>query len=140
LARIEAALGAVVERLDRRAEIDEALGVLTAGLAEYRQRILGEVAARQEGARRSHILERLSHDAALGFPHRKLVECLLAQRELSTGSFAALSFSRLVRLARVGKSRSKAYLADLEARGFVSRRHDGYRTWYALVQPQDLLA
>ena len=77
----------------------------------------------------------LSRDVALRFPHRKIVEALLRQYDPSTGGFRALPFSRLVREARVSKSRAKSYLSALQHREYIERWRDGYRTWLRIRSP-----
>jgi hypothetical protein len=75
---------------------------------------------------------RIRADTSLGFPHRKVLDFLLEQHDPATGQFKDVHFSALVRAARIGKNMAKDYLALLEAKGYIRRRSDGYRVFYAL--------
>ncbi len=135
LERIESSLAAIGGQLQRKAHSEEALEILSDGLALYRRRILEQAGAAGARAQRREILERASGDRALGLSERKILDCLLRHDDPLTAKFCELTFSQLVRQARVGKSRAKAYLACLESRGYISRRDDGYRKWFCIRPP-----
>lgn len=135
LDRIEAGMTRLGARFEARHATDAALGVLADGLAAYRRRVLEEAHATAAAVAQRRVLDRLCRDEALGFPHRKIVEALVRQYDPLNGTFRELAFSRLVRAARVGKSRTKGYLSLLERREYVVRRPDGYRTWFRIRPP-----
>lgn len=127
-----------VTRLDAiqrsRSAVDDVLGVLAEGLAAYRQRLLREHSVAEAAVAERRLLGRVARDEALRFPHRRLLEALLAQYDAVSGSYGELPFSRLVRVAKVGKSRARGYLSLLERREYVVRRRDGYRTWFRILE------
>jgi len=41
-----------------------------------------------------------------------------------------MNLSAIVRLCRLGKNRVHEYLRDLEVRGLLKIKEDGYRVWY----------
>lgn len=116
LDRIEASMADIGAALEVRDETDSALKVLADDLLGYRKQILAEAHLAEGESCEQRILDRLSRDVALRFPHRKIVETLLGQYDPSTGEFGALVFSRLVRDARASKSRAKSYLSELQYR------------------------
>ena len=73
-------------------------------------------------------------DSELRYPHRKLLDVLLLEFDATEGAFQGIHFSRLVKSARVGKNMAKRYLTLLEARGYVQKRSDGYRVFYAICR------
>jgi len=82
-------------------------------------------------------LARIHADTQLRFPHRKILEFLLRQYDFRARAFSKVHFSRLAREARVGKSRAKAYLSLLIAKGYVEEESDGYRVYYRLRSNPD---
>ena len=132
LGRIEQSVAAIGAKLDQRGPVHEVLGVFSDGLAAYRRRILDTNGRARVHDLRCQLVARMIQDQALGYPHRKIVERLLEQYDPTTGRFHETPFNRLVRIARVGKSRAKNYLALLERRGYVERRSDGYRTGFSI--------
>ena len=122
LGRIEAALEAGIEPAR----------IFSDGLKAYRERTLRE----ELGGRRITAEDRLRHrvrqDSNLSFPHRKILDCLMEKYDLSLEQFQEVHFSKLVREARVGKNRAKAYLSLLEQKGYVEKRDDGYRIFFRL--------
>ena len=77
---------------------------------------------------------RIRADKVLGYPHRKILDVLLGEYDPGKEAFRPICFSKLVQAARVGKNMAKGYLTLLEARGYIDRRSDGYRVFYALRQ------
>lgn len=75
---------------------------------------------------------RIRADKTLRFPHRKILDFLLGEYDSAKDEFNEIHFSRLVKASRVGKNMAKGYLAVLESKGYIDRRTDGYRVFYAL--------
>ena len=101
-------------------------------LAAHRRRKLSH--SLREGQRskldRLHALFR--EDKELRHPHRKILDALISLYDYSTGAFPETHFSKLVRMAGVGKGAAKAYLRLLEEKGYVERRSDGYRLCFKI--------
>ena len=105
---------------------NELFTFFSAALHVYRQHTFSLASAPQQ------ILSRIMTDRSLRYQHRRLVECLIQQFDFATGSFRELSYSNLIRLAGVSKSKGRKYLADLIQCGYVKCRKDGYRHWHRI--------
>ena len=82
-------------------------------------------------------IRKISADNELTFPHRKILEFLLNQYDYQTQQFKEVHYSKLVRDARLGKNKAKAYLDFLTAKNYIEKRNDGYRVLYKLCnQPR----
>ena len=69
----------------------------------------------------------------LGFPHRKILEYLAQQYDYRKKQYQEVHHSTIVRKCKLGKNYAKKYFNDLEAKGLIARRDDGYRVWYRIA-------
>lgn len=122
LGRIEAAIEAGIEPAR----------VLSDGLRAYRERVLKQEFGGRRITAEDRLRQSVRQDSSLSFPHRKILDCLMEKFDPSTSQFQEVHFSKLVREARVGKSRARVYLNLLEEKGYVEKRGDGYRLFYRL--------
>ena len=63
--------------------------------------------------------ERIRNDVELRFPHRKILDVFLGQYDFAHAQFRELQYSRLVKHARIGKSKANTYLGLLEQKGYL---------------------
>ena len=75
------------------------------------------------------LIQVIQKNPALRFPHRKILDFLSRQYDYEKKEFQEVNQSTLVRECRLGKNMAKEYLRDLEVKGLVKRRSDGYRVW-----------
>lgn len=75
---------------------------------------------------------RIRADTELRFPHRKIMDCFLGEYDPASDRCPEIHFSKIVKLARLGKNKAKGYLALLETKGYIETRTDGYRVFYTL--------
>jgi DNA-binding transcriptional ArsR family regulator len=80
------------------------------------------------------VLGRARRDPTITYPQRKLLEALASLYDYRTRRFGEISFSKLVRLARVSKSRAKWHLKALEDTKLVRSRTDFYRVYYKISE------
>ncbi len=130
LSRIERALSVGMEQVEAQLETRQAvLSVLREGLRAYK-------GLREPRASRRKFREQFSEvirsDKELGFPHRKILDCLLGKYDPAKDDFTEIHFSRLVREARIGKNMAKSYLDLLLRKGYIEIRDDGYRKFYRI--------
>jgi len=71
--------------------------------------------------------QKVRSDSELRYPHKKIMEKLIGNFDYSTREFKERTFSQLVKDARLGKNKASSYLADLENKGLIQQRSDGYR-------------
>ena len=133
ISRIERALSAGMEQVDAQLETRQAvLSVLREGLRAYKglrePRVLSGKFHRQ-------FSEVIRTDKELGFPHRKILDCLLGKYDPAKDDFTEIHFSRLVPEARIGKNMAKSYLDLLLRKGYIEIRDDGYRKFYRIKTP-----
>ena len=80
---------------------------------------------------------RIQSDKALAFPHRKILDVSMGQYSFTTNQFVAVHFSRLVKLAHIGKNMAKRYLSLLRDKVYVDVNDDGYRKWFRMRSQED---
>ena len=68
----------------------------------------------------------------LRFPHRKILDFLSKQYDFEKREFREVNLSTIVRECKLGKNIAGEYLKDLEGKGLVKRRSDGYRVWFRI--------
>lgn len=124
--RIEQSVCEALKVIDAKIGHD-ALMFFDESLRMYRERCLREAHMTASSAVIARLAEKVRQDRDLGFPHRKIMDVLLMQYDFQLADFKEVHFSRLVREARVGKSRARAYLSTLIGKGYVLERDDGYR-------------
>lgn len=100
------------------------------GMDAYAERRLK--AANLTAAPVQQIAARALADPSITYPARKILDALLSLYDYRSASFGEMHFSRLVRLARVSKSRAASHLAHLETGGYVEKRTTGYRVFYRI--------
>lgn len=133
--RLSAVEQSLLTRLERiHGDLNRASNAFTFfedALQSYRERHLSQ---------HSHLLAalfaRTISDSNLRWPHRKILDVLLAHFDHTTGEFKDIHFSRLVREARIGKQPAKDYLQLLEARGHIQRRAVRNRILYRINAPR----
>lgn len=105
----------------------------TDGLNGYRERRIKEVEASKTQVLVGSYLEKFRKDKELSFSHRKILKFLVEQYDFQKKVFKEVHFSKLVKEAHVGKNVAKGFLELLEAKGYIQRRHDGYKTFFKIM-------
>jgi predicted transcriptional regulator len=75
---------------------------------------------------------KVRNDGSLRYSHRKILEFLLERYDFQNRAFQEVHFSKLVKEARIGKNMGKKYLMELEEKGYVEKRNDGYRMFFRI--------
>ena len=134
---IEICLNVLNEKLDRIAGLlepaDETFAFFRDGLFDYKERQFKHLKVSQAPLATWFTL--IQQDNDLRWPHRKLLDVLLRNYDYQSGQFIEVQFSGLVREARVGKNAAKSYLSFLMEKRYIIMRHDGYRKFYRMTQP-----
>lgn len=122
------------QQVDRKLETGTALfSVFNNGLQMFRQQALADASLTSSSHAVGRILNRARADH-LRFPHRKILDALLARFDYTSHSFQEANFSALVKEAHIGKNAAKEYLEFLEQKGYILRRSDGYRLFFKIRQ------
>jgi len=130
LSRIEETLAHGLSRVEQQlGNGKEAFQFFKDGLQAYRNRSLSQSAT---ATLHGKWLAKISQDKELRFPHRKILEVLLNQYDFEKGQHLELHFSKLVRLARLGKNKAQSYLTLLIQKRYIAVRNDGYRLFYKM--------
>lgn len=131
IVQIEKALARGLKEVSEKLDLGrEPLRFFDDALKLYRDKFVDEVKPFSEAMQ--GWFEKIRNDEELGFPHRKILEFLLGQYDFQNRAFQEAHFSRLVKEARVGKNMAKKYLAELEEKGYVEKRNDGYRIFFKI--------
>lgn len=110
----------------------ETFQLFSDGLRAYKDRLLKEAHVSDSYITLRQLTERIRTDKELRFPHKKILDFLLGEFDPLKSEFREVHFLKLAREARIGKNMASGYLSLLEEKGYVSKRHDGYRKFFKI--------
>jgi len=129
--RLSAVEQSVLSRLERihveLSRASNAFSFLEDALQTYRERHLS-----RHTRLLASLFTRTMADSDLRWPHRKILDVLLAHFDYATGQFRQIHFSRLVKEARVGKQPAQGYLQLLATKGYIRCRAERNRKLYRI--------
>ena len=122
-----------LKRIEEKLNVgQESFLLVRNGLKAYKERVQKDLQMSLKDSAMSRWYETVRHDSELRFPHRKIIDVLLAQYDYNNGQFMDVHFSKLVKEARIGKNKAKSYLDLLEQKGYIEKWEDGYRKFFRI--------
>lgn len=132
--KIEENLSESIEPIRRHLEERyECNYVVRYGLEGFRERVVRLYSEKRAFNPQAWLFQVIQKNPELRFPHRKILEYLSRQYDYEKKEFREVNLSAIVRQCRLGKNRVHEYLRDLEGKGLLQRREDGYRVWYKIT-------
>lgn len=107
--------------------------LLNYGLVGFREKIVQSFKEQKAYNPLNLLLQVIRKNPDLRFPHRKILEYLAQQYDYREKQYHEVNHSTIVRECKLGKNLAKKYFNDLEAKGLIARREDGYRVWYRIA-------
>ena len=127
--RIEDSIGGIEKTV---ATGQEVLELFNQGLRLYKENLLKKAGISKRNKHLYEWSEKIRNDGDLRYPHRKILDFLSGQWDLSKNQFKEVHFSKIVKEAHVGKSKTNSYLSLLERKGYIQKRDDGYRRFFKI--------